>query len=614
MKTNKNNDELIRLITLIGIFLTALLILCLRNLDPIIYPTLYAEDGALTASLKLNGFFSATFESRTYPILGLTALYAIGGEISRLFFGPPIFYLPLAYYLVSNIFMAVVATIAYLQARALLSFASALTIFLSVVLQPVGTDGNEIYGRILNLGFFFPYLQMLLLIPIMMNNPTKGQILVAACFSLISGLTLPVGIAITFSAVGCLFLRYFVCGKNFKDAKLLLLFLLVGLISILIFSITLLKSDGSASQSFKLDSFIEFVVARSAIYLIVFSFYEYLNNAVSLMLAMLLTLTILWCLWRSFGKEEVDRKQPGFEYILLLLVCSSVFYLIAMVIFRSGLTHFLDGYTGTWPDRYFTGINLTFFTMTIFVLHNLRVIHGFRFARSIPIVLALPLIISAGQRFEFSKPHFKLEENLSWTGEICDLASNSKDGIVSVPIPPLGWFSAVQADENRDLLLKRCGVSNDYYLAHLDAIFPNASLHKGVEKQEDDMRIASFYPNNGVDVILKNNNTINVKINGADPSLILRTYSEGLPRDVRRKLWIKVTMDTPGEFQLFYLTKGNVGFSEAESIRIPVRGLTDQFHIYFSNRVETRELRLDFPEGVGKEYVVEFDDGTAQND
>ncbi|MFW5402812.1 hypothetical protein V2A85_24555, partial [Yersinia sp. 1252 StPb PI] len=93
---------------LILLFVTSFAIFMLRNLDPITYPTLYAEDALWTEKLLSKGFIDTAFNTRSFPILGFVIFYQLGLLIVNIFAQGNIFYLPLAYFILSNIFFALI--------------------------------------------------------------------------------------------------------------------------------------------------------------------------------------------------------------------------------------------------------------------------------------------------------------------------------------------------------------------------------------------------------------------------------------------------------------------------------------------------------------------------
>ena len=59
-------------------FVACASIFALRNLDPILFPTLYAEDGDWMGLLMQNGFLDTAFHARQgFPVVGLEQKVAV---------------------------------------------------------------------------------------------------------------------------------------------------------------------------------------------------------------------------------------------------------------------------------------------------------------------------------------------------------------------------------------------------------------------------------------------------------------------------------------------------------------------------------------------------------
>lgn len=146
-------------------FLALFAAFALRNLEPLTFPTILAEDGGWFETVARDGPLAAGLTVRPgFPVLGLTLLQSVAILAIDLFFSGDVFHLPAAYFVAANAFLAGLALFMFCVLRRFLSAAASLGVVVATVLMPVGNDGNEIFGRILNLVFLFPPLTFLLLV------------------------------------------------------------------------------------------------------------------------------------------------------------------------------------------------------------------------------------------------------------------------------------------------------------------------------------------------------------------------------------------------------------------------------------------------------------------
>jgi hypothetical protein len=107
-------------ILMIG-FIACALIFTLRNLEPLLFPTLYAEDGVWIGLLMQNGFLDTAFHARQgFPVVGLVALNWIALKLNLLFSNGQLFDLPFYVWIVSVAFLSSVSVFPVLAFRNLL--------------------------------------------------------------------------------------------------------------------------------------------------------------------------------------------------------------------------------------------------------------------------------------------------------------------------------------------------------------------------------------------------------------------------------------------------------------------------------------------------------------
>lgn len=441
---NKNG---VRLLAMALLFFAVFLLFSLRNLDPITYPSLYAEDGTWLGDLLTKGFYETAFGTRVFPIVGFIIFLQVANWIVDAFLEGNLYYLPLVLFVLSNLFSAGTVVVATSVFRGRLPFWGIAAIVVSILLLPVGKDTNEIYGRILNLGFMFPYLQTLLLLPLFFpGRRHRLCIVLGLAFSLISGLTFPVGIGVAGVACALLLLR-FLRQRNRGDLIAALLVGLTALVPLLTLTSQTFSDTGAASMPVKLEALVEFAAARTVLYPLVFWFYQALTDTWVLLLLAVVLAALAAQLWRTRKSPSLPAASAG--YSLYLFWGATLVNLAAMLVMRSGLSAIFDGYSSTFPDRYFTGLNLLFFTSLVLTACRSR---G---GRVVSAVLAVPFLATAAGRFELTKPSMHWHSVPTWTKSICDTAMRNGPRAF-IPIAPEGFSAEVPTDELTPALLARC--------------------------------------------------------------------------------------------------------------------------------------------------------------
>lgn len=571
------------------IFLLAFIAFSLRNLDPIAYPSLYAEDGAWTADLLSHGFFDTAFNTRVFPILGFVIFYKTGLAITKVLFGGDISYLPLAYFVLSNIFMASLVACTYKIISQYLSFIATITIIIAILLLPVGIDSNEIYGRILNLGFIFPFFQAVLLCALFNRSVSKISLILILSFSIVSGLTFPIGLGISCIAMAGMFYSGLTSNdkKYFFSIALFLLFSVV--ISILTLSASSFTNQGGANLPFALDSFIEFSVARAILYPIVFYFYNQLNDTITISILLGIVVIVAIPLYKKV--KTAPSSCNTITNIFLWL--SFILYLGAMIIMRNGLTSVFQDYTSTFPDRYFTGLNLLFVTAFVFTLDQIRN------KTILYLAFSLPFLITANKRFEFANPAMRFDAVAPWTINICDKIEQSDEEMALIDIPPKGWQAELPAHFTGQV--DECLPFYNYKL--LTELQPVVVVLPKVPKWVQSQQLLSYKVNNGI-LIHQANSIIEVQVTATDPGLILKFSSEDMPSDNRAYVSLDITSKIEGNLQLYYQTITSPSFSEQQSILIPILKGENQINLNFRQDVLIDNVRLDFPEYSGANYFI----------
>jgi len=577
------------------LFISAFLIFCLRNLDPITYPTLYAEDGVWTADLLTNGFYDTAFNTRVFPILGFISFYQLGLYFTEIFLDSNLVYLPLVYFVLSNIFMATLTVIAFKVMSKYLSKLAVISIVTAILFLPVGGDSNEIYGRILNLGFIFPFVQVLLLIELFRASLSKCYIAFIIVFSMVSGLTFPIGLGISCIAIALILYYSFTSSNKIYYYRIAGLLLFSVVISVLTLSTSTFTSEGGANLPFEIDAFVEFSIARSILYPIVFYFYKHLNDFYVLLLISLTTITSATIIYRRYRKSSGDEKLA----IILMLWSSFILYLAAMVVMRNGLTSIFDDYTSSFPDRYFTGLNLLFITSLIFTLDLYRI------TRAVIVIVTLPILLTATKRLELSEPSMKFDAVAPWTISICQYQLDRSQQLGVIDIPPKGWQLELPKYILDDHNIQGCSYSPFYDFYPLSKLQPAVLIYKSLNNNQPNSAVTSVSGNNGV-IIATGNDYTDVHVNKYDPSVILTVTKGNKPTNaVRVSVSFNVHSEKNGQLQLYYQTPEEPFYSESNSILIPISHGSNELNISLSSYVLTETIRLDFPDILGLTYKID---------
>ena len=133
------------------------------------------------------------------------------------------------------------------------------------------------------------------------------------------------------------------------------------LVSLLIISLIIAKNihgQGGINLPPNYNNYIEMVFARQILYPFVFPWYHELSDTISLIIFFFYSSYCILCY--SLSRNILAKHQILFVFISLVIYCA------ATSIGRSGLSSILDGYSTTFPDRYFMGVNIL--SLILFVL------------------------------------------------------------------------------------------------------------------------------------------------------------------------------------------------------------------------------------------------------
>jgi len=446
-------------------FVVCAFIFAFRNLEPLLFPTLYAEDGVWIGLLMQNGFLDTVFNARPgFPVFGLVALNWIALQLNLLFSNGIIFDLPFYIWIVSVAFLSAVSVFPVLAFRNILPLRYRLYMVLILPLMPVGVSGNEIFGRIGNLGYLFPLICIYSIC--LLRSSSSNIYTFATCLIIIfiSALTFPVSLGILalwlvieiFLAVS---FKYKFKIYNYFEGLEVFSLNRIALLGFVFLSCLYLMPDnmfsfqGGAHMPTKATGWVDYVGARLVLYPMISSYYSAMGNISTILACILVTtLMIFGILAKSDGKMR---------FTIIFLVLSFGLYLASTAIMRSGFTSFFGQYTNSFPDRYFLGINVLFLITVCFAIYNLPRFRERTFA-GVFIIYILNATVLHKVVFEGGSPVMNWREFGDLRHMTCSIASKSvplnanyrdylvatyKDNLVEFPIYPtvenLGWRMTV---------------------------------------------------------------------------------------------------------------------------------------------------------------------------
>lgn len=376
-----------------------MVLLFLRNADPVCFPILYAEDSEwLSLLLTTNIKYTALHARPDFPIVGM-ALFLQGALlVSQVLFGYDLSYLPVICAVFSYGFVAAIALIGYWVFRKF-SRGLAILVYLSVLFMPLGSDGNEVFGRILNLGFLFPTLTTFCLIQRSREKSYNTRVFCIDLINAVSCWTMPV----SFGIVGVYILVEVVAKRNninWKEIFKWCLLPLITVMSLLINMQNLLHSQGATKGvAVVQEHLVEFIIGRCILFPFVSGYWRKLNDEIVVTLGVVYLLVLLvagWLVW---------QKKKDVWYGILL--SSMLVYWGGLAITRVGLTAFLEGYKNSFPDRYFYGLNIlaiVAFFSALYIMSQYFKLNAVKWLLGGGLMLSL---LCSGHIFDFENPAMK---------------------------------------------------------------------------------------------------------------------------------------------------------------------------------------------------------------
>ena len=446
-------------------FFVCVIIFSIRNLEPLLFPTLYAEDGVWLGLIMQNGFWDTALHAREgFPVLGLVGLDWMALKLDLIFSKGQIFDLPFYVWAVSIGFLSAVSVFPLIAFRSIISLRYRLSLLLILPLMPVGASGNEIYGRINNLGFLFPLICVYSICFLRTSLGNTAVFIICLIVVAISAMTFPVCLGILMlwlMAEISLMLskkynldvyKYFVGIETYNLGRILLL-AFVFFACIYFMPSNLFSYEGGAQLPTKTAGWIDYVGGRLALYPLVSSFYSSMTNLATVLFCIFIILFLLW--------GVVAKNHGKVRFANLFLLASFVLYLAATAIMRSGFTSLFGEYTNSFPDRYFMGINVLFLVVLLSNVYQLPRFRNIGFL-SIFALFFINVAVLHNRVFEGASPVMNWREFGDLRHMTCSIASKSappesserenlvvtyKGGLAEFPIYPkvenLDWRMTV---------------------------------------------------------------------------------------------------------------------------------------------------------------------------
>ena len=358
------------------LFIVATVIICLRNLQFITTPIIYAEDGTFLSRQIKYGILDNLFVNRNglsifenspeFPNMGTYIILWLATKTTTLLNGYDLSSLPLWNGIYSNMFFAFTAVLGYKMFEKLKMRKIGIIAYLLVIFVNLGTSSSEVLGRALNTQFLWTVTTIFVLVILYTKqNKTIKDYIFPSIFSFVAVLSFPICFA---QILGYLIFDLINQRKQVKIAYtlkkncILWLMVLFGVYKLP----QLLQAQGAGIDfTFKIDSVVEFFIARHILFSFISFVYSYMTDAYVLVLFAVYIAIILyaWILeYKKYGK--LFNSFMLFAMLSLGTCFSSAFM-------RRTMTQIFNNYTGTYPDRYFYACNilaLVLFVYAIFII------------------------------------------------------------------------------------------------------------------------------------------------------------------------------------------------------------------------------------------------------
>lgn len=399
---NKTFAKVVGLLFIAGLFLVSI-----RNPTAIINPSMFTEDGAWSAMMYSVGVRATYIGARPdYLVIGNIALLHLATLINGAVFGlSNIDHLPEVIAGVSITFFAAVAVLPVVVLRNYLPGWALISLWLFLILMPMGFALNEIIGRLSNVGYAFAFMAVLLsLWRMSFQSEFSWRVVLIDVGLLLCAATNPI-------VLGILTILFIVDFRKIPNN------LLLGLgFACLAFVIVSGPNFNRVAPAHTWDGWIAAGLTRPLLFPFTFPFYEKMPQVARIVLTVSILASFV-CGWYF----SAQRKGLGFLLACLALVTAAV------AVMRPELEIYLPaGYAG----RYFYAQNALAITAFVWIASE-------QFRYPVPVVLFGFLYVSSpGLIFEMTHSSFPVRED-SFANQL-RRATPASPGYVNVLIHP-GW-------------------------------------------------------------------------------------------------------------------------------------------------------------------------------
>lgn len=432
-----HRQVLLGLLRFFVVVFVGMFVVFLRNPDPIFNPVMYTEDGQWVGVALSKGWLYALENAKQgYFVWGNLFFLFAAVNASEIICGGALVCLPQSVAFFSYLFFSLVATLAYFTTKEIVPRFVRVFIFFLILLMPLGDSGNEIIGRISNIGYLCVFLSVLLLFQRIYC--TAGfrfliDLLLIFCVS-----TNPVCILIvlfflffSFFSLRNSSVFIFLRGNFFLLASLFLFILLIALR-------LLGAQSASITGSLQLQSLIEVSLGRAILYPFFFWMYDSLED-VSVIILTCVLLLFAFLMWRRM----LDNRS---KLLVGMTVVAFFIYLFCTLAMRRSLTEQLGGYLTTFPDRYFMGLNCLVVFAVVVLVGSVFKQGGARIVScTVLSMIAAVYLVNISWIFEVNAPRMKIAKGYLFGEELClsRLVSDKSQQSVVLPIFFKGWSMVV---------------------------------------------------------------------------------------------------------------------------------------------------------------------------
>lgn len=327
------------------LFVFGFIVFFARFPQPVITPTIYAEDGIWIGSALSNGWLDTFIHARPdyFVFFNIFFLWC-ASFLSSLFSGSPIIILPLFIAFLSYAFYSFTSVVIFMTVK---RYAGVMVAFLAYgmsILVPLGISQAESIGTLIQIGFYMPVLSICAHLYRDDDGSTKRKIVCDILIFLMAA-TNPVNFAVT----GIYFSISFFNSEYKKRLTISFLPLIIALLLLFLIIVPRMNGSGGIIGAYNRSHLIEMVIARALLYPFIFTFYSKMSNATSIITTMI---------YAAFVALAFFKAEKRSRIAILMFASMLIIYDAATAAGRSGITGLLTGYDSTYPDRYFMGINI----------------------------------------------------------------------------------------------------------------------------------------------------------------------------------------------------------------------------------------------------------------